>query len=73
MCNSCFDKEIKAFESEKEWLEFDFALTQKLSENKMKFMMLKANGGYIYNCTNCHESWHLKDPDHAFRGYFLRA
>lgn len=79
MCNSCFTAEIKSFPDEKTWTSFDFDLTKKLGQGKMRnFKFIndgqrdKDDGEYIYECLTCREKWKLRDPDHAFRGYFLK-
>ncbi len=79
MCDDCFTKEFTSFPTEKDWLEFDLELTKRLGNGKIKYLEFKADGErdkddgqYIYVCETCHQKWKLKDPDYAFRGYFLR-
>lgn len=79
MCENCFNKEIDSFSTEEGWLKFDLELTKKLGNQKMKHMKFnpdgardKDDGEYIYECNFCHQKWKLKDPDHSFRGYFLK-
>jgi hypothetical protein len=79
MCDNCFNTEIKSFPDETTWTSFDLALTQKLGQGKMKAIKFvpdgkrdKDDGEYIYECLVCGERWKLKDPDNAFRGYFLK-
>lgn len=79
MCYDCFDKEYTSFPSEKEWLEFDLDLTQKLGSNKMKNLEFKRDGirdkddgEYTYECLTCKQKWKLKDQDYSFKGYFLK-
>lgn len=79
MCENCFNHEIDAFPDEKSWASFDLELTKKLAQGKMKHAQFihdgkldKNNGYYIYECLTCGEKWKMKDPDNAFRGYFLR-
>jgi hypothetical protein len=80
MCEKCFKNEYKSFPSEEEWLAFDLELTKKLGQGKVVHVEFiadgvrdKDDGEYIYKCQSCHQKWKLKDPDHAWRGYFLRA
>jgi hypothetical protein len=78
MCNDCFTSEINFFSDERTWLTFDFELTKKLSQLRMKFVMsvhdkhIPMGGHTIYECLTCGEKWKLNDPDNAFRGYFLK-
>ena len=79
MCDNCFTTERKSFPDEKTWTSFDLKLTKKLGEGKMKNIKFvqdgqrdKDDGQYIYECLTCGEKWKLKDPDNAFRGYFLK-
>jgi hypothetical protein len=60
-------------------LRFDLELTKKLGQGKMKNVKFvhdgkidKDHGQYIYECLTCGEKWKMKDPDNAFRGYFLK-
>lgn len=80
MCDNCFEKEYNSFSSEKEWLDFDLELTKKLSSNNLINLEFnrdgkrhKDDGEYIYECNACKQKWRLKDPDYAFRGYFLKT
>jgi hypothetical protein len=80
MCIECFEIEYKLFMTEKEWNTFDLLLTKKLSSNKMILVNFerdckrnKDDGEYIYQCLTCNQRWKLKDPDNAFRGYFLKT
>lgn len=79
MCPNCFEKEYKAFPSEKVWQEFDLLLTKKLGSNRMKQIEFRSDGKrdkddgeYIYKCLVCGEKWRLKEPDYSFRGYLLK-
>ena len=79
MCDNCFTAEIKFFPDETSWTSFDLELTKKLGQGKMKNTKFvhdgqrdKDNGQYIYECLACGEKWKMKDPDNAFRGYFLK-
>jgi hypothetical protein len=79
MCENCFIYEIKFFPDETAWTSFDFELTKKLGQGKMKNIKFvndgqrdKDDGHYIYECLTCGEKWKMKDPDNAFRGYFLK-
>lgn len=38
MCNNCFEREYNSFPTEKERLDFDLELTEKLGSNKMKYL-----------------------------------
>jgi len=71
MCSNCFEKEYSSFDSEKEWLDFDLQLVKKLGSGKMEHINM-LNGEYQYKCCNCMSKWKLKDPDHGFRGYFIK-
>ncbi len=71
MCTICFEKEYKSFDSEKEWLDFDLQLVKKLGSGKMEHIT-QEDGEYHYKCLGCMEKWKLSDPDHGFRGYFLK-
>ena len=72
MCNDCFENEITAFSSEKEWQAFDKELSKKLSAKQLKFLTYKGDEGHIYGCLSCNQMWKLQDPDYSFRGYFKR-
>lgn len=48
MCNNCFENEITAFSSEKEWQAFDKELSKKLSAKQLKFLTYKRDEGHIY-------------------------
>ena len=79
MCDNCFTTEIKSFPDETTWNSFDLELTKKLGQGKMKNIKFvndaqrdKDDGQYIYECSTCGEKWKMKDPDNAFRGYFLK-
>lgn len=79
MCDNCFISETPSFPDEKTWISFDFELTKKLGQGKMKIIKFvndrqreKDDGEYIYQCLSCGENWKLRDPDNAFRGYFLK-
>jgi hypothetical protein len=79
MCDNCFRTEIKSFPDETTWISFDLELTKKLGEGKMQNIKFvndgqrdKDDGQYIYECLSCGETWKMKDPDNAFRGYFLK-
>lgn len=79
MCDNCFMTEIKSFPDEATWNSFDLELTKKLGQGKMKNIKFvndgqrdKDDGQYIYECLTCGEKWKMKDPDNAFRGYFLK-
>jgi hypothetical protein len=79
MCDNCFLAEIKSFPDETTWTSFDLELTKKLGQGKMKNIKFvhdgqrdKDDGQYIYECLACGEKWKMKDPDNAFRGYFLK-
>lgn len=79
MCGNCFTIEITSFPDEKSWTAFDLQLTRKLGQGKMKHLKFvpdglrdKDDGKEIYECLTCGEKWKMKDPDNAFRGYFLK-
>jgi hypothetical protein len=79
MCNDCFIIEYKSFLSEKEWLDFDLKLTQKLSSGKMKYVKFiadwkrgKDDGEYIYFCQSCNQKWKLRDYLDS-SGYFIKS
>ena len=79
MCDNCFRTEIKSFPDETSWTSFDLDLTKKLGQGKMKNIKFvhdgrrdKDDGQYIYECLTCGQKWKMKDPDNAFRGYFLK-
>lgn len=79
MCDNCFTTEIQSFPDAKSWTTFDLELTKKLGQGKIKDVKFvhdgqrdKDDGQYIYECMTCGEKWKLKDPDNAFRGYFLK-
>jgi hypothetical protein len=75
MCNNCFDKGYKNFETLKEFEDFDILLTKKLSKGQLKY--IKDDGVYpkfgysIYQCSECGINWWLSIPDIAWRGFFL--
>ena len=72
MCSNCFEIEYKTFVTEQEWLDFDLQLVKKLGSNKMQHLR-DVDGEHFYECLSCHEKWKLRDPDHGFRGYFLKV
>ena len=79
MCEDCFTTERKSFPDEKSWTSFDLDLTKKIGQGIMKHLKFvhdgqrgKDDGQDIYECLTCGEKWKMKDPDNAFRGYFLR-
>ncbi|MGV0827559.1 hypothetical protein ACTS9C_01540 [Empedobacter brevis] len=53
MCINCFENEIVAFSSEKEWQAFDKELSKKLSAKQLKFLTYKGDEGHIYSCLSC--------------------
>ncbi|RDI56158.1 hypothetical protein [Flavobacterium glaciei] len=75
MCNNCFDKGYKNFETQTEFENFDVLLTQKLGKGQLKY--IKDDGVYlkfgysIYQCFECRTNWWLSVPDVAWRGFFL--
>lgn len=73
MCENCFTIEYSSFKSESVWLEFDLKLVKKLGKGQMKYLRKTSEGEYFYQCEHCNQSWRLKDPDLAFRGYFLKV
>jgi len=79
MCTNCFMAERKSFPDDQTWTSFDLELTKKLGQGKMKNIKFvhdgqrdKDDGQHIYECLTCGEKWKMKDPDNAFRGYFLK-
>ena len=72
MCSKCFEIEYKNFVSEQEWLDLDLELVKKLGSNKMQHLR-DTVGEHFYQCLNCNEKWKLRDPDHGYRGYFLKV
>ncbi|GGG90087.1 hypothetical protein GCM10007415_25590 [Parapedobacter pyrenivorans] len=79
MCEDCFLSEHRSFLSCNEWLNFDLELTKKLGTGSMSFVKFrhdgirdKDDGDYVYKCASCQQSWRLKEPDHALRGYFKK-
>ncbi len=76
MCSNCFDIEFSSFPTEIIWLDFNFELTKKLSDNKMKCVETKKNNiikdNYTaYECVTCGLRFRMSDPDYSYRGYFL--
>jgi hypothetical protein len=65
MCDACFNQEVLAFISRDEYLAFDLALTQKITNDKTMRMGTFVETGYkdigyhIYECLVCGQSWKL--------------
>ena len=78
MCDNCFEKEISKFNSYKEFDSFDLELTKKVSTDKLTIIEDSPNerGVFpnytIYKCQSCLTTWYLSEPDHAWRGFFLK-
>ena len=76
MCEYCFTEQFESFESSKDFQEFDFTLTKKLSKDVLVFrknetLNYGGVGYYIYRCNFCNTDWYLSEPDNAWRGFFL--
>ncbi len=85
MCDSCFNAEIKSFESE-EFKNFDLKLTNKLGTEKtikyVKFVKTSEiqidtrdyeDVGYdVYECIKCGQLWGLQYPTQTELGSFIR-
>ncbi len=81
MCNSCFNKEIKKFESQVQFESFNKVLDKKLkSDDKFIFKQKRVNHSQdsyeLYECISCETKWCLSKPhnvwaDNTWRGYFL--
>jgi hypothetical protein len=75
MCNNCFDKGYKKFQTQKEFEDFDILLTKKLGKGQLNY--IKDDGVYlkfgynIYQCSECGTNWWLSTPDIAWCGFFL--
>ena len=79
MCNDCFGTEIKLFKDKSTWTSFDFELTKKIQQGKIKHIKFipdrfrdKDDGEDIYECLTCGQRWKLRDPWHFGDGYFLK-
>ena len=70
MCNYCFNMEAKSFPSEREYLEFDQILFDKIFNKKEMKIHSRGNHDYVYECLKCQQFWELRTPDLADRGYF---
>src|SRR6187402_1024574 len=86
MCDSCFNSEIKSFETYKDFEEFDFILIKKIFNEKTikQIEFIKTSeiqidprdyedvGYNVYECLKCEQLWGLHEPDQADRGFFIR-
>lgn len=77
MCKNCFEKEYLSFPTYKDFEEFDFELTKKLSIGRLKY--IDNDGKYLhygystYRCDNCGTIWWLNVPENAWRGFFAHS
>ena len=77
MCNDCFNKEILAFDSEQEFIDFETELSKKLvNSNTMQWLDepnliegFRCDGPY--QCFTCNTKWIVSSPDYSSRGYLI--